>query len=94
MQALLAERFKLAAHFETQESPALLSFFENLGARGEASAASRWSALRYGATAQCDPFHVPRDNADHETYKTGSRDTTMKLIAGALPSMETWGVPS
>ncbi len=46
MQSLLADRFKLAVHFESREGPVLALDFGQAGPDGaEASSSCRWSAL-------------------------------------------------
>jgi uncharacterized protein (TIGR03435 family) len=90
MQALLAERFKLTVHFETQETPVLALVLVKPGQTGP--------KLRPHAEGPpCDaapPADVfpPRCNVMMLNMNTGraeggSRDTTLRLIADALPSM-------
>ena len=97
MQALLAERFKLALHFETKESAVLalvLVKTEKLGPK----------LLPHAEGPPCDAapspdVFPPKCSAMMMTMspgrmqKGGSRDTTMTLIAGALPSMGRLGRP-
>ena len=91
MQALLAERFKLAVHFETQDSPVLALVLVKPGKLGP--------KLRPHADGPpCDTAPSP-DVFPPKCYvmmltmnsgrmpRGGSRDTTMALIADALPSM-------
>jgi len=91
MQALLADRFKLAVHFETQESPVLALVMVKPGKLGP--------KLRPHAEGPaCDAAPAPgvfppKCYLMAMTWKSGrmpmggSRDTTMALIADALPGM-------
>jgi uncharacterized protein (TIGR03435 family) len=91
MQALLAERFNLAVHFETRESPVLALVVIKPGKLGP--------KLRPHAegppcdTAPSPDLFPPKCYAMMLTIypgqmaKGGSRDTTITLIADALPSM-------
>jgi uncharacterized protein (TIGR03435 family) len=91
MQALLADRFKLAVHFETQEAPVLALVLAKPGKLGP--------KLRPHAEGPpCDTAPSP-DVIPPKCYVMmmtinsarmpigASRDTTMALIASALPSM-------
>ena len=97
MQALLAERFKLAVHFETKESPVLALVLVKPGKLGP-------KLVPHSEGPPCDAppapeVFPPKCNAMMMTMnsgrmpKGGSRDTTMTLIAGALPSMGRLGRP-
>jgi len=96
MQALLAERFKLVVHFETKESPVLALVLIKPGTLGP-------KLLPHSKGPPCDAPLSP-DVFPPKCYammmgmssgraKGGSRDTTMALIAGALPSMGRLGRP-
>jgi uncharacterized protein (TIGR03435 family) len=107
MQSLLADRFKLAIHFETQQVPVFALVLEKPGRTGP--------KLRpHSDGPPCD-VHMPRPApgnsanmdgvfprvcdafmlipaANHEML-LGSRNTTMKLIADSLPSVGGLGRP-
>jgi uncharacterized protein (TIGR03435 family) len=90
MQALLADRFKLAIHFETQESPVLALVLVKPGKLGPklrphsegppcdaAPSPDLWPPTCYSMTMTMNAGRLIG----------ASRDTTMVLIASALPSM-------
>jgi bla regulator protein BlaR1 len=91
MQALLADRFKLAVHFETQDTPVLALVLVKPGKLGP--------KLRPHAEGPSCDVAPPVDVFPPTCYsmvltmraggmpKGGSRNTTMALIADALPSM-------
>ena len=91
MQALLADRFQLAVHFETQETPVLALLLVKPGKLGP--------KLRpHDEGPSCDAAPSP-DVFPPKCYlmamtrragrmpMIGSRDTTMESIASALPGM-------
>jgi uncharacterized protein (TIGR03435 family) len=107
MQSLLADRFKLAVHFETQQVPVFALVLEKPGRAGP--------RLRPHADGPPCDVHMPMPapgnaaNSDavfpricdafikipapnHEML-LGSRNTTMKLIADSLPSLGGLGRP-
>ncbi len=95
MQSLLAERFKLVVHFETKESPVLALVLAKPGKLGP-----KLVPHRDGPPCDAPPapnVFPPRCNGMMITMgvdrlaKGGSRDTTMALIASALPSMDRLG---
>jgi bla regulator protein BlaR1 len=91
MQALLADRFKLAVHFETQESPVLALVLVKPGKLGP-----KLRLHSEGPPCDAPPspdVFPPKCYVMMMSMNTGrmpigaSRDTTMPLIADALPSM-------
>jgi len=99
MQSLLAERFKLAAHFETRVFPALGMSLVKPGQTGpklrphsegvpcEATPATN-EPLRPGGNIfppVCDVVMFTIQGG--RNAKGGSRNTTLPLMAGALPGM-------
>jgi bla regulator protein BlaR1 len=107
MQSLLADRFRLAVHFETQVVPVFALVLEKPGRIGPKlrshsdgppcdvhmpPPAPGSSANMDGVFPRvCDAFlKIPV--ANHEML-LGSRNTTMKLIADSLPSIENLGRP-
>ena len=102
MQSLLADRFKLAAHFETQVVPVLALVPVNPGKTGPKLRPHSEGVPCEETPATNGPTPPPaRDAAVYtpicDAYmmtmfpgklaKGGSRNTTMALIAGALPGM-------
>jgi uncharacterized protein (TIGR03435 family) len=107
MQSLLADRFKLAIHFETQQVPVFALVLEKPGRTGP-------KLRSHSDGPPCDvhtPMPVPGKSANidgvfppvcdvfalipaanHEML-LGSRNTTMKLIADSLPSLGRLGRP-
>jgi uncharacterized protein (TIGR03435 family) len=96
MQALLADRFKLAVRFETKESPVLALVLVKPGKLGP-------KLLPHAEGPPCDAVPSPDVfppkcslmgmTVNSGARKGGSRDTTMALIADALPSMSRLGLP-
>jgi bla regulator protein BlaR1 len=92
MQSLLADRFNLAVHFETQTVPALamvLAKSEKLGAQlrphaegppCEAAPSSDKSVF----PALCDVYSMVLQ--PNRLRRAGSRNTTMEALAGAVPT--------
>ena len=91
MQALLADRFQLAVHFETQETPVFALVLAKPGKLGP--------QLRpHDQGPSCDAAPSP-DVFPPKCYmmamtrmpgrmpNIGSRDTTMEMIAAAIPGM-------
>jgi uncharacterized protein (TIGR03435 family) len=107
MQSLLADRFKLAIHFETQQVPVFALVLEKPGRTGP-------KLRSHSDGPPCDvhmPMPTPGNSANidgvfppvcdafmlvpaanHE-MSLGSRNTTMKLIADSLPSLGGLGRP-
>jgi uncharacterized protein (TIGR03435 family) len=92
MQALLADRFKLAVHFETQEAPALALVLVKNGKLGP-KLRPHSEGPSCDAAPPPDVFppkcHLMTLRVD-QTAIGASRDTTIALIAGVLPA---WGWP-
>jgi len=92
MQALLAERFKLTVHFDTQEDTPVLALVLLKAGKLGPKLRPHGEGPPCDATPSPDVF-PPRCYAMMLTMRPGrmsmggSRDTTMELIAGALPSM-------
>jgi uncharacterized protein (TIGR03435 family) len=99
MQSLLAERFKFAAHFETRAFSALALVLVKPGQTGpglrphsEGIPREATPATNGPVTSKADVFPPVCDvvmltmNANR-IAKGGSRNTTMPLVAGALPGM-------
>jgi uncharacterized protein (TIGR03435 family) len=106
MQSLLADRFKLAIHFETQQVSVLALTLVKPGKLGPAlrphadGPACDPSALATIPPAQggvdvyppiCDAY-MARQTPDH-LLLLGSRNTTMALVASSLPTLERLGRP-
>ncbi len=107
LQSLLADRFKLAVHFETQQSPVLALVLDRPGNTGP--------KLRpHSAGLPCDaPVQLPPPGAPESipgvfppkcgaymlmplqngTVLLGSRDTTMQRVADSLPFLGNLGRP-
>ena len=91
MQSLLAERFKLAVHFETQEAPLLVLTVIKPGKLGPKlkphSEGPPCDSAPPGDVfpPQCDVFALTARQG--QPYIAGSRNSTMALIAGALPGL-------
>jgi uncharacterized protein (TIGR03435 family) len=91
MQALLADRFKLAVHFETQEGPALALVLVKPGKLGP-----KLRPHSEGPSCDAPPppgvfppkCHLMAMQVDQTATIGSSRDTTIVLIAGVLPA---WG---
>lgn len=98
MQSLLADRFKLALHFETRTMPV---FTLELRKRGKTGPDLR----PHGEGPPCNPQHPDRDffpsrcdvymklPGDHGQILFGSRNTTMELIADSLAQQGRLGRP-
>lgn len=99
MQSLLADRFKLAVHFETQVVPVLAMTLAKTGRTGpnlrphsegvpcEATPAANWPAPRDSNVfpPMCDAYMLTM--SPNKLARAGSRNTTMTLLAGALPGL-------
>jgi uncharacterized protein (TIGR03435 family) len=90
MQALFADRFKLAVHFETQEVPALALILAKPGKLGP-----KLRPHSKGPSCDAAPMHDVFPPKCHlitlsvdQTAIGASRDATIALIAGVLPA---WG---
>jgi bla regulator protein BlaR1 len=90
MQSLLADRFKLAVHFETKEVPVLALTLIKPGKLGpklrphvEGPPCDRRDDK--GFPYACDDYEF-RKTPEH-TYMEGSRNTTMSLLASSLTSI-------
>ena len=107
MQSLLTDRFKLAVHFETQQTsvlalvlakrgktgPKLRPHAEGLSCRVHAQLQAQSSAAKIPDVfpPYCGGY-MAIPGPDH-TVLFGSRNTTMKLIAASLPSVGAVGRP-
>ena len=107
LQSLLADRFKLAVHFETKQSPVLALVSDRPGKTGpklrphsmgpacDATVTSPPS----GAPASIPDVFPPRCGAymliqlQNGTVLLGSRDTTMQRVADSLPFLGNLGRP-
>jgi uncharacterized protein (TIGR03435 family) len=99
MQSLLAERFQLAVHFETQSVPALAMVLVKPATTGpklrphsegvpcEATPPTNGPPAPNAAVFPpvCDTYMM-MVNAN-KTARAGSRNTTLALLAGALPGL-------
>jgi uncharacterized protein (TIGR03435 family) len=101
LQSLLASRFKLAIHFESQNVPAFALTLVKAGKTGpmirphaegppcETLAPQSGEAVSSGRPVvfprECSVFGLSR-RPDH-TFLAGSRDATMELIAASLASL-------
>jgi bla regulator protein BlaR1 len=99
MQSLLAERFKLAVHFETQVVPVLAIVLVKPGKTGpklrphsegvpcEATPPANGPPARDAAVFPpvCDAYMMMM--SPNALVRAGSRNTTLDLLAGALPGM-------
>ena len=108
MQSLLADRFKLAVHFETQQVPVFALVLEKPGRHrpklrshsdGPACdvhmpmpAPGNSANMWRRVSARLRCVHAKFPHANHEML-LGSRNTTMKLIADSLPSLGRLGRP-
>lgn len=102
MQSLLADRFQLAVHFETQQVPVLALTQVKQGKLGpklrphaEGPACDDSDSLGDSTgvfPGRCDVFALisKRDRAGN---KAGSRNTTMELLASSLPGFGRLGRP-
>ena len=107
VQSLLADRFKLIVHFETQTVPVLALVLGKPGRIGpKLRAHSDGPACDVHTPASapgnpangddvfppvCDAFMLV--SAGNHEMRLGSRNTTMKLIAASLPSLGRLGRP-
>jgi uncharacterized protein (TIGR03435 family) len=107
MQSLLADRFKLALHFETREVPVLALTLVKSGKTGpklrphsEGPACDAPVPLpepRSSAGAidvfpsRCDVYML--ESKPNHMNQAGSRNTTMDLLAASLPSLAALGRP-
>jgi uncharacterized protein (TIGR03435 family) len=107
MQALLSDRFKLAVHFEKQQVPVLAATLvrsgklgPNLRPHSEGPACDSPSSSEANRPAAndvdvfpptCGGYSVERTSA--HTFRVGSRNTTMALIAATLPTIGNLGRP-
>jgi bla regulator protein BlaR1 len=99
MQSLLADRFKLAVHFETQVVPALAMVLAKPGKTGP-----KLRPHSEGAACEATPPTNGPPTHDSEVFppvcdvymmtvnpntvaRAGSRNTTIALLAGALPGL-------
>ena len=96
MQFLLADRFKLAVHFETQQLPEFALTLIKPGKHGP-NLVPHAEGPPCDGTGGPDVFpevcHVYSLDSKGGRYLGGSRDTTMELIAGSLPSFGRLGRP-
>ncbi|MFZ0516030.1 MAG: TIGR03435 family protein [Acidobacteriaceae bacterium] len=108
MQSLLADRFKLAVHFETQPTSVLALVLAKPGKTGPKlrphaegppcgvhaplQAQSSSAKVRDVFPPDCGGY-VAIPGPDH-TVLFGSRNTTMKLIAASLPNVGRLGRPA
>jgi bla regulator protein BlaR1 len=90
MQSLLADRFKLAVHFETKEVPVLALTLVKPGKLGpklrphaEGPPCDRPDDKMF--PYQCDSYAFRR--TPNHTFMEGSRNTTMSLLAASLTSI-------
>jgi bla regulator protein BlaR1 len=107
MQSLLADRFKLAVHFETQKAPVLALTLNKPGTLGPnlhphadgppcdaASAPPNFASLSRGEGVfppLCDVYMGIR--MDNNNTKLGSRNTSMDFLASNLVSFGRLGRP-
>jgi bla regulator protein BlaR1 len=107
VQSMLADRFKLAIHFETQQVPALALVLDKPGktgpklrphAEGPPCDAPTPSPATNSAKNQPDVFPPvcevqSLEQRPSNTFLLGSRDTTIQRIATALPDLGRLGRP-
>ena len=107
VQSLLANRFKLAVHFETQQTSVLALVLAKPGKTGpklRPHAEGPPCSAHVTVPAQSSSAHVPdvfppycggymAMPGPNNTMLLGSRKTTMKLIAASLPSVGAVGRP-
>jgi uncharacterized protein (TIGR03435 family) len=108
MQALLADRFKLAAHFETQELPAFALVVIKPGKTGPRlqphreglACDAKWVAPPDRTAPSVPPGGfmptcgaVALLGAPNHTFVLGSRDITMDHLAQYLPTLIPFGRP-
>jgi uncharacterized protein (TIGR03435 family) len=98
MRSLLADRFGLKAHFETQDTPVLALTLVKPGKTGPKlrphSEGPACDAVVDSMVFpdRCEVMAVTAGRPDHITM-AGSRNTTLPLIAGALPGLGRLGRP-
>jgi bla regulator protein BlaR1 len=102
MQSLLAERFKLAVHFEKQQVPVFALTLMRPGKLGpqlrphadgppcDDSAKPPVASIRTPVFT-CESFSA--EMMPDKTVLAGSRNNTMELITATLPSMHNFGRP-
>jgi len=107
MQSLLAERFQLSVHFETQVAPVLALILVKPGklgpklrphAEGPPCDAATESAASGSPVSSADVFPARCDVTvwsmrPNSMPRLGSRNTTMSLLASALPGAGNLGRP-
>ena len=108
MQSLLAERFKLSAHFETHELPAFALVTVKPGKTGRRlhphseglACDAKWIAPADGSSSSVPPGgFMPHCGAvallsgPNRTLILGSRDVTMNHLAQYLPTLIPFGRP-
>jgi bla regulator protein BlaR1 len=101
MQSLLADRFKLKIHFETQQTSLLALTLAKPGQLGPklvrntsascttppaASPAASAGGESIFPTLPCDTYVMTAKN-DHTRILTGARDTSMAMFAATLPNL-------
>jgi bla regulator protein blaR1 len=103
MQSLLADRFKLAIHFETRQTPVLALILVKPGKLGpslrphaDGPACDPNAKLSIPTTDSvfppiCDAYML-KQTPDH-ILLAGSRNTTMELVAASLPTLAKLGRP-
>ena len=105
MQSLLADRFRLAAHFENRQGTLLALFLVKSGktgpklrphADGIPCDASSAPPANVGKRTEvfppvCDVYEF--NSTSNGVLQAGSRNTTLELLAGALPSLGRLGRP-
>jgi uncharacterized protein (TIGR03435 family) len=96
MQSLLADRFKLQAHYETHEMPVYALTLSKAGRIGsklrphsEGPGCGSGDANVF--PPRCDVYELMA--GPNGLNRAGSRNTTMELIAGALPTFSRLGRP-
>jgi uncharacterized protein (TIGR03435 family) len=106
VQSLLADRFKLAIHFETQQVPVLALVLDkpgkpgpNLRPHAEGPPCDTVKPTVNGSSASATDIFPSAcglesvEAAPNNTVLLGSRDTTMKRIADTLPDAGRLGRP-
>jgi bla regulator protein blaR1 len=107
LQSLLADRFKLAVHFEMQQTPVLALVLEKSGKTGpklrphsEGPACDKDIPLSAPVPSNAIPeVYPPRCGiyamrpGPNGSWLLGSRDTTMQQVANSLPSVGNLGRP-
>jgi uncharacterized protein (TIGR03435 family) len=85
MQLLLADRFKLAIHFESREVPVFALVLARLGSTGP-QLRPHSSAQPCSAESPCGGLESPPNPPGQ--YKIGARNVTMGFIANVLATSE------